>query len=102
MTNRDKNLVKCFLTLSGLAKETTDKEEKAIQILGDLIDSLPAEKRKEGIRLQSDLVDLFDLIKWNYMGYGANVNEVLEEYDLDWTPAVAEEINREVRKENVA
>nr|DAL57721.1 MAG TPA_asm: hypothetical protein [Caudoviricetes sp.] len=102
MTNRDKNLVKIFLTLSGLAKETIKREEEALTTLGNLINYLPAEKKKEAVRLQSDLDDLFELIKWDYMDYGANLNMILEEYDLDWTPAVMDKINEEVRKENVA
>lgn len=102
MTNRDKNLIQGFLKLSGLAKETTEREEKVFRVLSNLLESLPENKRKEGIILQSDLDDLIELIKWNYMGYGANLNEVLEDYNLDWTPAVADEISLEAKKENVA
>ena len=51
--------------------------------------------KKEGIRLQSDLLEIFDLIKWVYMDYGEKLSQVVEEYDLDWTPKVAEEITRE-------
>lgn len=100
MTNREKNLVRNFLSLTGLDKETTVKEDKAIIKLGELIDLLPKEHKKEGIRLQSDLLEIFDLIKWVYMDYGEKLSQVVEEYDLDWTPKVAEEITREANEEN--
>lgn len=100
MTNREKNLVRNFLSLTGLDKETTVKEDKAIIKLGELIDLLPKEYKKEGIRLQSDLLEIFDLIKWVYMDYGEKLSQVVEEYDLDWTPKVAEEITREANEEN--
>ena len=95
MTNRDLNLIQGFLKLSGLAKETAEKEENAINVLDSLINSLPDERKKEGRKLQSDLDDLFELIKWNYMGYGANINEVLESYDLDWTPNKHQQLERQ-------
>lgn len=100
MTNREKNLVRNFLSLTGLDKETTVKEDEAIRKLGELIDLLPKDYQKDGVRLQSDLLEIFDLIKWVYMDYGAKLSQVVEEYDLDLTPKVAEEITREARREN--
>ena len=42
--------------------------------------------------LENEIIDLFEMTKNMYFDFGLNANEVIEEYDLDWTPKVMEEI----------
>lgn len=102
MTTREKNLILYFLEATKLDKKNFMLEEKIIKTLSKLIDLLPKEHRKEGIRLESDLLEHLMNIKFDYLGYGANAQTILEESNLEWTPSIAEEIRKEVRKEEVA
>ena len=100
MTNRDKNIVNNFLRLTGLDKETSSKEDLIMRKLEEIAELLPKEKKIEIFRLEDDISNLVDLVKWTYMDYGAKLNEITEEHNLDWTPKVAEEITREASEEN--
>ena len=52
MTNRDKNLIKLFLELSGLNKNTFKKEEKILKELVYLTNYLPQDKKIKQINFK--------------------------------------------------
>lgn len=98
MTLEQRNLLLGFLAISGLDKENVKEQERLFNLVSEIIDLLPKEHRKKGIILQSDLIDYIAKVKWDYVGYGANLYETTEEWNLDWTPKVAKEITEQVRK----
>ena len=95
MTNRDKNLIKFFLELSGLNKNTFKKEERILKELVYLTNYLPQDKKNQANKLQEDILCIFELLKWEYMDYGAKLNEVIENFNLDWIPETIEKISKE-------
>ena len=42
--------------------------------------------------LENEIIELFQMTKETYFNFGENANDVIEEYDLDWTP------EKEIRK----
>lgn len=98
MTLEQRNLLLNFLSLSGLDRENKKAQENIFKLISEIIDLLPKEHRKKGIILQSDLVEFIASTKWSYIGYGANLYEAIEEYNLDWTPSVAREITEKARE----
>lgn len=98
MTLEQRNLLIGFLAISGLDRENVKEENRVLELVSEIIDLLPKENRKKGIILQSDLLDYIANIKWSYLGYGANLYEVIEEWNLDWTPSVAREITKKARE----
>lgn len=98
MTLEQKNLILGFLAISGLDKENEKEQERLSYLVSEIIDLLPKEHRKKEIFLQSDLLDFIAKIKFDYLGFGANLYETTEEKNLDWTPEVAEKIKDEARE----
>lgn len=101
MTNRDKNLINNFLDLMGINKETSQRENNIMTNLDKLMEYLPKEKKIEIINLQREISETLDLVKWEYMDYGAKVNEVIDNFDLEWTPETVKEINEKAREEKM-
>ena len=101
MTNRDKNLINNFLDLMGINKETSQRENNIMTNLDKLMEYLPKEKKIEIINLQREISETLDLVKWEYMDYGAKVNEVIDNFDLEWTPETVKEINEKAREERM-
>lgn len=102
MTLEQKNFLLGFLAISGVNKSVQDFEMNVRKQVSEIIDLLPKEKISKGIKLENDLLELLELIKWSYFDYGVSANETDEEWDLTWTPDVAEKITKEARKEKVA
>ena len=101
MTNRDKNLINNFLDLMGINKETSQRENNIMTNLDKLMEYLPKEKKIEIINLQREISETLDLVKWEYMDYGAKVNEVIDNFNLEWTPETVKEINEKAREEKM-
>lgn len=100
MTLEQKNLILGFLAVTGLDKENQKEETRLQKLFSELIELLPAEHRRKGITLQMDLEDLVENVKFSYLGFGASLYEVAEEWNLDWTPIVAKEIKEQARENN--
>ena len=101
MTIRDKNLINNFLDLMGINKETSQRENNIMTNLDKLMEYLPKEKKIEIIKLQREIFETLDLVKWEYMDYGAKVNEVIDNFNLEWTPETVKEINEKAREEKM-
>ena len=91
MTIREKNLLCFFLGVSKADNGCTKQYEKVLGNLSKLADKLGI---KNGTPENKDFkeLELFEMTKDVYFSFGVNANEVIEEYDLDWTPKVMEEI----------
>lgn len=99
MTLEQKNFLLGFLELSGVNKEVKDFEMDVRKQVSNIIDLLPKEDISKGIKLESDLLKLLELLKWSYLSYGASANETLEDWNLDWTPEKVEiPTSKEIRK----
>lgn len=96
MTIREKNLLCFFLGVSKADNGCTKQYEKVLGNLSKLADKLGIKngtpENKDFKELESEIIDLFEMTKDVYFSFGVNANEVIEEYDLDWTPKVMEEI----------
>lgn len=99
MTTREKNLLIFFLELTstddGCTKkwdEVTHKLSKLAYKLG-IKDGTP--ENRDFMELEKDITDLFQMTKERYFNFGEKANEVIEEYDLDWTPLVAKKLEEE-------
>lgn len=86
MTLEQKNFILGFLAISGINKEVVNFEEKIRNDFSKIIDLLPKEERKKGLKFENDLIDFIEILKWNYFNYGVSANETLEEWQLTWTP----------------
>ena len=99
MTLEQKNFLLGFLSISGVNKEVKDFEMDVRKQVSQIIDLLPSEEVSKGIKLESDLLELLELVKWSYFDYGASANETLEDWNLGWTPEEPEiSINEEIKK----
>lgn len=96
MTNREKNLLCFFLGVSKTDNGCTKQYEKVLENLTKLAYKLGVKdgtaENREFMALENEIIDLFEMTKNMYFDFGLNANEVIEEYDLDWTPKVMEEI----------
>lgn len=86
MTTEQKNLLLGFLEISGVNKEVRDFEMNVRNQVSKIIDLLPSENSKKGLQLESDLLNLIDLLKWSYFDYGVSAEETLDSWKLNWTP----------------
>lgn len=99
MTLEQKNFLLGFLELSGVNKEVKDFEMDVRKQVSNIIDLLPKEDISKGIKLESDLLKLLELLKWSYLSYGVSAKETLEDWNLEWTPEKVEiSVNEEIRK----
>ena len=94
MTIREKNLVKNFLFLTELDKEETERTGKVFSRIEKIAEKLSEKDKKECLDLEEEIMSLIDVVKWNYMDYGAKLQEAIEDYDLDWTPETLKEIEK--------
>ena len=101
MSTKEKNLLMYFLEASKTDNGCTKKWED-VRRLSRLADKLGVKlgtpENREFIELESDIVDLFKMTRDTYFDFGATANEVIETYDLDWTPEKLEEIKAEINK----
>ena len=99
MTLEQKNFLLGFLSISGVNREVKDFEMDVRKQVSEIINLLPSEDIKKGIKLESDLLKLLELVKWSYFDYGASANETLEDWNLEWTPEEPEiSFNEEIKK----
>ena len=98
MSTREKNLLIYFLGLSRTDNGCTKKYDEVIRKVTQLAHKLGiksgTKQMKYFMELEDEIVDLFDMTKNAYFDFGKNANEVIEEYDLDWTPEKTEEIRK--------
>lgn len=98
MSTREKNLLLYFLGVSKADNGCTKQYEKVLTELTKLSYKLGIKdgtpENKEFMALENEIISLFDMTKNIYFDFGANANEVLEEYDLDWTLEKTEEIRK--------
>ena len=98
MTLEQRNLLLGFLEISELNKESKEEQEKLYNLVSEIIDLLPKEHRKKGAKLEIALDEFITKTKWDYVGYGANLYKTIEDWNLNWTPKVAEKIKDEARE----
>lgn len=102
MSTKEKNLLMYFLEVSKTDNGCTKKWEDVVRRLSRLADKLGVKigtpENREFIELESDIVDLFKMTRDTYFDFGATANEVIETYDLEWTPVKLEEIKAEIDK----
>lgn len=96
MTVKEKNIIRNFLFLTGLDTEETKRIDSIISKIEKVAEALPKEKRKECTDLEGEIMNLLDVVKWNYMDYGARLYEIMEEYELDWTPEKMKELEKSI------
>ncbi len=96
MSTREKNLLMYFLGVSKADNGCTKQYEKVLTELTKLAYKLGVKdgtpQNREFMALENEIVELFQMTKDTYFNFGENANDVIEEYDLDWTP------EKEIRK----
>ena len=96
MSTREKNLLMYFLAVSKSDNGCTKQYEKVLTELTKLAYKLGIKdgtpENREFMALENEIIELFQMTKETYFNFGGNANEVIEEYDLDWTP------EKEIRK----
>ena len=106
MTNREKNLLLMFLEVNKIDNGCVNKMEEVTKKLSKLAYKLGIEdgtpQNKDFIELENDITDLFQVTKDIYFIFGTKANDIIENYDLDWTPKVMEDINKKVNELKVA
>ena len=96
MSTREKNLLMYFLGVSKADNGCTKQWEKVLRELTNrayklgIKDGTP--ENRDFMALEDEIIKLFQMTKETYFDFGENANEVIEEYDLDWTP------EKEIRK----
>lgn len=86
MTLEQKNLIIGFIEISEINKDLRGFEMIVRGQVSEIIDLLPKENIKKGLKLEGNLLKLLELIKWNYFEYGASTEETLDSWRLNWTP----------------
>ena len=96
MSTREKNLLMYFLGVSKADNGCTKQWEKVLRELTNLAYKLGIKdgtpENRDFMALEDEIIKLFQMTKETYFDFGENANEVIEEYDLDWTP------EKEIRK----
>lgn len=96
MSTREKNLLMYFLGVSKADNGCTKQWEKVLTELTKLAYKLGIKdgtpENRDFMALEEEIIKLFQMTKETYFDFGENANEVIEEYDLDWTP------EKEIRK----
>lgn len=98
MSTREKNLLMYFLGVSKADNGCTKQWEKVLTELTKLAYKLGIKdgtpENRDFMALEEEIIKLFQMTKETYFDFGENANEVIEEYDLDWTPEKTEEIKK--------
>ena len=85
-----------FLGVSKADNGCTKQWEKVLRELTNLAYKLGIKdgtpENRDFMALEDEIIKLFQMTKETYFDFGENANEVIEEYDLDWTP------EKEIRK----
>ena len=96
MSTREKKLLMYFLGVSKADNGCTKQWEKVLTELTNLAYKLGIKdgtpENRDFMALEDEIIKLFQMTKETYFDFGENANEVIEEYDLDWTP------EKEIRK----
>lgn len=95
MSTKEKNLLMYFLGVSKADNGCTKQYERVLKNITALAYKLGIKdgtpQNRDFMALEEEVIKLFQMTKDVYFTFGENAKEVIEDYDLDWTPNTMEE-----------
>lgn len=85
-----KNLILYFIAETHLDIKNEKRHEKINETIKSFLKYIPDERKTEFQKIEDMIEELISSLKWNYIDYGAGLNEVLENYNLNLVPKVEE------------